>query len=214
MTLERERGILSPADRKYLKNPEEYSDQAAYERRQAIVTRIHEALHDFPLLVSELDGGLRVDGFGDRDLEHKDHTLNILPAAFAFLYLGITDTVAPTGLTKDAYEDMVADGVKKAHLQRGDSVRKVTVDIDVETGPPLEDLLQRDELGMIETLQLIEAGELPSKEALDVLNELLQERGDELVDEEGRFQGAAAEFPVDILDPIYEAAKHESENAE
>jgi len=211
MALEdRPRGILSPADRRYLNNPEEYSDQAAYERRQAIITRVHEALHDFSLLVSELDEERLGEAFRDRDLDHKDHTINVLSSAFAFLYLGITDTVEPADLGKDSFENLVADGVKQAYLQRGDSVRNVTVDIEVETGPPLEELREQDELGMIELFQLIEAGAIPAKEATELINTRLQEHGDEIVDEEGRFQGAAARFPADILAPIYE----QNENAE
>lgn len=209
---QRPRGILSEADRRYLNNPDEYSKQAGYERRQAIIQRIHEALHDFPLLVSELDGESRAKAFEDGDLETKDHTLNVVPSAFTFLYLGITDTTEPSDLAKDAFEDIVGDGIKQAYLQRGDSVRKVTVDIEVETGPPLEEILEQDELGMIELMQLIEAGELPPKEATELLNELLQERGDELVDEEGNFQGAAARFPADIFGPLIEQAKSEEKD--
>jgi len=40
-----------------ISKPKGYSKQAGYERRRAIVERLHEALHDMPLLVSELDEG-------------------------------------------------------------------------------------------------------------------------------------------------------------
>lgn len=207
---QRPRGILSEADRRYLMNPDEYSKQAGYERRQAIIQRIHEGLHDFPLLVSKLDEDSRAKAFEDGDLETKDHTINVLSSAFTFLYLGITDTVEPSDLAKDGFEDIVADGIKQAYLQRGDSVRNVTVDIEVETGPPLEEILDQDELGFIEIMQLIEAGELPAEEATELLNELLQEHGDEPVDEEGKFQGAAARFPADVLDPIFSQTEDDS----
>lgn len=200
----RPRGILSKADRRYLNNPDEYSKQAGYERRRAITERVHETLHDFPLLVSQLDEELRAEAFEDGDLEHKDHTINVLSSAFAFLYLGITDTVEPADLAKDAFENAVENGMKKAFYRRGESVRNVTVDITVETGPSLEELRDRDELGMLEVVQLVEAGEVSGEEGRELMNELLQERGDELVDEEGRFQGAASRFPVEALAPIYE----------
>ncbi len=165
MTIEeRPRGILSPADRKYLKNPDEYSDQAAYERRQSIVTRVHEAFHDFPVLVSRLEEERRREAFEDRDLDHKDHTLNVLSSAFAFLYLGITDTVEPEELAKDAFEDSIADGVQRAYLQRGISVDGVTVTIEVDTGPTIEELKDEENPDPETLFQLFQAGEMSIEE--------------------------------------------------
>jgi len=197
---DRQVSTLTNSQREFLKEGDDGA--SARMARKRIRERTHEALFDFPLLVSGLNEKDRKWIFEDYDLEDKDHTVNVLSSAFAFLYLGITDTVEPRDLAKEAFEDMVADGVKQAYLQRGESVRKVTVDIDVETGPSLEELREQDELGLIEIMQLIEAGELPAEEATELLNELLQERGDELVDEEGNFQGAAARFSADLLDPI------------
>jgi len=206
---QRPRGILSEADRRYLRNPDEYSKQAGYERRQAIIDRTHEALHDFSLLVSELDEDSRHRAFEDRDLENKDHTINVLSSAFAFLYLGITDTVEPADLAKDAFESMVGQGIKKAYLQRGESVRNVTVDIEVETGPPIEQLREQDELHLFEIFQMIEAGELPADEATELMNEILQERSDEVLGDD--FQGAAASFPVDLFAPLFESEDDSNE---
>ena len=45
-----ERGILSRADREYLRNPEEYSRQAANARQRRIVERTRNALLDFRYL--------------------------------------------------------------------------------------------------------------------------------------------------------------------
>jgi len=101
---------------------EGYSKQAGYERRRAIVERLHETLHDMPLLVSELDEDLRTEAFGDGDLDGKEHTLNVLSWSFALLYLRITDTVEPSDLAKDAFEGIAASGVRQAYLQRGYSV--------------------------------------------------------------------------------------------
>jgi len=131
---ERARGILSPADRRYLQNRRNYSKQAGYERRRAIVERrLHEALHDMPLLVSELDEDLRTEAFGDGDLDGKEHTLNVLSWSFALLYLRITDTVEPSDLAKDAFEGIAASGVRQAYLQRGYSVEEVEVEVNVST---------------------------------------------------------------------------------
>jgi len=45
------------------------------------------------------------EAFGDGDLDGKEHTLNVLSWSFALLYLGITDTVEPSDLAKDAFGD-------------------------------------------------------------------------------------------------------------
>nr|WP_010889895.1 hypothetical protein [Haloferax volcanii]AAA88100.1 unknown protein [Haloferax volcanii DS2] len=158
---ERARGILSPADRRYLQKPKEYSKQAGYERRRAIVERLHEALHDMPLLVSELDEDLRTEAFEDGDLDGKEHTLNVLSWSFALLYLGITDTVEPSDLAKDAFEG-IAERVRQAYLQRGYSVEEVEVEVNVKRGEPLDELRERepDELSYPEVNQLLESGEL------------------------------------------------------
>lgn len=50
-----ERGILTKADREYLRNPGEYSRQASYNREEKINQRIERAFNDFPLLATELD---------------------------------------------------------------------------------------------------------------------------------------------------------------
>jgi len=52
---EQSRGILTEADREYLRNPDEYSRQASYNREQAIRERLQRAFRDFPLLVKALD---------------------------------------------------------------------------------------------------------------------------------------------------------------
>ena len=144
MTLdERPRGILSPADREYLRNPDEYSKQAGYERRRAIVERLHEALHDMPLLVSELDEDLRTEAFEDGELDGKEHTINVLHSVFALLYLGITDTVEPEELAKDAFEDMAASGVREAYRSQGEPVADVSVSVEItpiDSSKPVEDM--------------------------------------------------------------------------
>jgi hypothetical protein len=172
MTLdERPRGILSPADRRYLKNPDEYSSQAAFERRRAISERIHESLHDYPLLLSLATEELRREGFEDRDLEKKDHTLNVLSSAFAFLYLGITDTVEPAEAAKDAFERVIADGVRQAYLQEGETVKNISIDLELDTGPSVEELKKQENPDVSTLLQLFEAGEL-SRDELEEYVEL------------------------------------------
>lgn len=56
-----ERGILTKADREYLRNPDEYSRQASYNREEKINERIERAFNDFPLLARELDDSVLED---------------------------------------------------------------------------------------------------------------------------------------------------------
>jgi len=52
---DRPRGALSPADRGYLCNPDDYSRQASHEREERIEERVRNALLDFTLLFRHLD---------------------------------------------------------------------------------------------------------------------------------------------------------------
>jgi hypothetical protein len=136
MTLDqdRERGILSPADRRYLQDSEAYSDQAAYERREAIKTRVREGLLDFSMLLSHLDADSRKEIFDGVD------DFSVYPGVFAYLYLGITDTAEPPDFAKDHFEEMVRQGVRDACTARGVSVRAVDVNVEVDMGEPIDEL--------------------------------------------------------------------------
>jgi hypothetical protein len=52
---ERDRGILSPVDREYLRDPDAFSRQGGYQRRDAIRERIADAFIDFRLLFDHVD---------------------------------------------------------------------------------------------------------------------------------------------------------------
>lgn len=72
--LRKERGILSKADRKFLRTPEEYSRQAGNERKKAIVERIRAAMLDFHYLADpEFPGELLTEAFRVPDDEVPDH---------------------------------------------------------------------------------------------------------------------------------------------
>lgn len=51
----RGRGIMTPADRGFLKTPGDYSRQASYQRNRNIQERVLNSLLDFRLLATELD---------------------------------------------------------------------------------------------------------------------------------------------------------------
>lgn len=52
---DRKRGILSPSDRNYLQNPDEYSRQATHERQNRIQERIENAIFDMSVLYDKID---------------------------------------------------------------------------------------------------------------------------------------------------------------
>jgi len=61
----RKRGILSPSDREYLRNPDDFSRQASHEREARIRERIENAILDFSLLYDNV-------GFIEKEvLEHS-----------------------------------------------------------------------------------------------------------------------------------------------
>lgn len=61
---ERKRGVLSPADRRYLRDPESYSRQSSYERRYSIRQRLRDSVLDFSLLFESLPPSERQAAFG------------------------------------------------------------------------------------------------------------------------------------------------------
>ena len=97
---DRPRGILSPADRRFLKNADEYSRQAAHERKKAIHQRAADATLDYPLLTEFADY--------DRVLENVDGGLvEALKAQVAFVYqlADATDLLDADTLVKEAVEE-------------------------------------------------------------------------------------------------------------
>jgi hypothetical protein len=63
---DRGRGVLSQADRQYLRNPDGYSRQAAHERKQAIAERVENSVLDFRLLAYRLPDDIVNDVFAKR----------------------------------------------------------------------------------------------------------------------------------------------------
>jgi len=73
--IERDRGILTEADRKYIKNPEEYSRQAAHQREEAIRGRVREAVRDFQILADDVDQRMYDELFGpERTVLEEDES--------------------------------------------------------------------------------------------------------------------------------------------
>jgi len=73
--IERDRGILTESDRRYIKNPGEFSRQAAHQRREAIRDRLREAVLDFQLLAGDVDQQVYDELFGpERTVFEEDES--------------------------------------------------------------------------------------------------------------------------------------------
>lgn len=157
---ERQASLLTDSQREYLK--EGGDGAAARMARKRIRERVHEGLFDFPLLVSGLSEK-------DRRGVFEDHALDVLPSAFAFLYLGVTETVEPTDLAKDTFKSMVEDGVKEAYRQQD---RPVTVDVSIEITPVDSDQPHED-MTIRELQRLAEVGEVDKQDFVELVADLL-----------------------------------------
>ncbi|WP_256295695.1 hypothetical protein [Haloarchaeobius salinus] len=153
---DRGRGILSPADRAYLRGETELgSVQSERNTRARIRDRVHDALFDFELLVEALDDR-------DRDLVAErladgegTESFDGLVAAVAFLYR-ITEE---TGLD---FETVLREGVNVAEAPEG---RAATVDLELTFhGLTVEGLRARLERG--EELSLTELAVLHDSDAV------------------------------------------------
>lgn len=71
----RSRGFLSPSDRRYLRNPDQYANkhsrQSVNDRRHAITQRIHDTLLDFKILSRYLSEDGRRDLFDSEDYNQR-----------------------------------------------------------------------------------------------------------------------------------------------
>lgn len=106
----RKRGVLTPADREFIQNPDEYSRQATYNRETEIQRRAANALLDYPLLIE----------FGEYDavLEEVDSGLvEALKAQVAFVY----KTAKEAGFHA---EDLIDDAIEEAKESRIDVLKQ------------------------------------------------------------------------------------------
>jgi hypothetical protein len=130
----RERGVLSPADRAYLSDPDEYTRQATHKRKKAITQRVRDSVLDLSLLLEELPGHRRREilggQFGRVDPEEPLDTDGGPPTesfrdAVAFLYLAAADR------PEDA-QGVVEEGVRRGEQRLGPPDRRVEAELEVE----------------------------------------------------------------------------------
>lgn len=139
----RPRGILSPADRAYLRGESTLaSDQAEYDTRYRIRERIRHAMLDFDLLFEQLSAADRRQVFTPGVDEHEAFT-DALVSAVAFWYLG-TATYDPPR------KNLFAEGIRRAVEREADGESafcSVRIDVDRPTRADLEHVIDCVESG-------------------------------------------------------------------
>lgn len=118
----RDRGMLSPADRRYLRGESDLASvQSERNTRARIRQRVYDALLDFEVLVEHLDDHDRTLLFGGQVDEGGTEAFDALVSAVAFVYAGVGDTDL-------AFETVLREGINLAEAR---DERAATVALDV-----------------------------------------------------------------------------------
>ena len=132
---ERPRGILSPADRRFLRGEAALeSEQSVYDTRYRIRQRVRDALLDFPLLFGAL---------AERDREQVFDGQAVADAvvdAVAFLYLG-------AGGCESSREALFTEGIRRAERRRTGGRATVRLDVETADRERLERIVETVEAG-------------------------------------------------------------------
>lgn len=120
---QRDRGILTPADRAYLRGERTYaSEQSERNARARIRDRVYDSVRDFEVLVETLPERDRELIFEKRFGEIEGAAaFDALVAAVAFLYRGVADTDLD-------FETVLAEAINLAEASED---RAATVDLDL-----------------------------------------------------------------------------------
>lgn len=144
--MDRPRGILTPADRKYLASDKSgYSHQAQHKRKKAIKERIINGLLDFALIENHLGKELREEVFNpfdtanifDEDIElysSEEHYTSVFSNLIAFLY---RETKEETGFNP-SFSMSLENGIVRGEFEPGTTYygpHNVDIDITFEKLP-------------------------------------------------------------------------------
>lgn len=175
---DRDRGILSPADREFLTTGGENlsSDSARQNARHRIRNRIRNAIIDFDLIVRLLDEEDQRLVFGEEG-EWEPSFISGQKAMIEFLYTTLKDSDTPVD-----FETILRSGVHDGELQQHDEPVFINVDFNVETDVQFDIEASRrrfeegESLNVAEIGALLATGEIDEDE-LEDLAELAQEKG-------------------------------------
>jgi hypothetical protein len=124
-TPDRPRGILSPADRRFLLGEADLeSEQSVYDTRYRIRQRVRHAMLDFSLLFEALSASDRRQVF-DPPADERPAFTDAVVDALAFFYLG-TEGYEPRR------ERLLAESVRRAERRRGGDECIVSASVSVE----------------------------------------------------------------------------------
>lgn len=176
--IDRPRGILSSTDREYLCGLKDYShNQTELNRRQAIRERTIEAIRDLDLLwllLAESEWEKIIDAFDPEELNH------FFASIISFMYVGIDQD---PGRMKEVLEYGLYGGANYDTSGRwSGKANNVTVEIDIDYEPNLDELYQRVEEGDADKLTPAEVGALVKSGKIDP-------------DELDKFEETGPEFP-------------------
>jgi hypothetical protein len=180
---ERGRGILTPADRAYLRGEHEPgSVQSERNTRARIRQRVLDALFDFEVLVEGLDERDRDLVFGRHVSEAGTDGFDALVSALAFCYDGVRRTDLD-------FQTALREGVNLAEA-RGDRAATVQLDLTFHS-LDADQLLGKLESG--EALSLTEIAHLYESEAVSGEELAAHFEGREEVDD-GRVQSKVTDY--------------------
>lgn len=177
----RPRGILTDVDRDFLElsedeRKEEYKDHARFKRRREIRKRLYNAILDVPIIVAGMPLTDLDEALSDPEGDGSDPppVANHITALPALLYL-YHRKQEPRGMGPDGWRTAidVMDGIKQALSRMGIAYESVSVDIEVDRGPELGTLADKDldELSKDQLTQLHRAGLIDSDTFADAWTE-------------------------------------------
>lgn len=143
--LERPRGILSKTDRKYLAGLKDYKhEQSELNRKQEIRQRAQNSLRDFALLTNHLSNKEKGKIFSSFEEDELEELLSIV---LMFIYQG-------TGRDISQLESIIKSGLMSdislaAGRPRVIDIKSISVDIDIEMEPDIDDAYDRFDRGEI-----------------------------------------------------------------
>lgn len=193
MDPDRPRGILSKADREYLKDPDSVSRQTKYNRKEAIVERTHEAIYDLALLKATLPKDVREEIF-QQEVEGREPAINEFSSALGFLFLMASDLDSAHKSEVEILEDFIGSAVKSMYNEKGKIAKDVSVSIEVDLVGDLPTIDELDNLTLDEAVEKLESDELTAEV---LLGYLMQREAEEKI-----ANGEADEDEMVVLDGL------------
>lgn len=162
--LDRPRGILSKTDRNYLAGRKDYKhEQSELNRKQEIRQRTENSLRDFVFLTNYLESNQKEKIFSAFE---EDELEDLFSVIFAFIYEGTgRDITQLEKIIKSGLMSDISRGAGKPHIT---DVKSVSVDIDIEMKPDVDEAHDRFKQGKVLTPEeiglLVRHGRLSSGE--------------------------------------------------